>query len=138
MFGHKRKKRASVELNFVPLIDVAFNLLIFLAVVASFSANNPGIKINVPAAETAAASQQKGVQISITSTHEILIDGQPIQLADLSTEIQNRKTKNPDMYIRVNADKTTAYENVIQVMDQVRLGGCNDIVLEVVKVVQTE
>ena len=125
-------ERSRVRLDLAPLIDVVFILLIFFAVSTSLITNDQGIKLTLPDAETV-AEDKIGTILSIDSDKTLYLGKDKISIEDVKARIQTRLLTEPTLQVRLNAHVDTPYQLVIQTMDQIRLGGCYDIVLEAKK-----
>lgn len=133
----QRKKRKSAYIEFTPLIDCVFTLLIFFAVTTSEVTKKQGIDLNVPSSQTSMENKANAVMISVDKD-QIFFNKERIKLSNIEGEVKERLLEMPDLRVVLNADKETPYENIIKVMDQIRLGGCSNLVLEVKKETITE
>ena len=107
--------------------------MIFFAISTTLVSTNQGLKLQLPAASSA-SPQKTEAQVVINHQNEIWFNDQKISLANLKPKVQELLVENPDIQITVQADKNTAYYLVIQILDNIRLGGCFDIVLEAEKI----
>ena len=128
----KSKKPNQIRLELAPLIDIIFILLIFFAVSTSLVANKLGMKLKLPSA-ISTTEEKKGVILSINDAQEIFLDEKSILIEEIKDNISALINQNPEVQILLNADVATPYELVIHVLDEIRLGGCFDIVLEAEK-----
>jgi biopolymer transport protein ExbD len=131
-YYEKSKRNRPIKLELAPLIDVIFILLIFFAVSTSFVANKMGMKLKLPAASST-TDQKKGILLSINKNQELFLDEKPLLIEELKDRISAIVSQTPDTQIILNADVTTPYDIIITLLDQVRLGGCFDLVLEAEK-----
>ena len=129
---YQRKSRRAPNLEIAPLIDVIFILLIFFAVSTTMITNKQGIKLDLPQAESG-VDEKKGVMLSIDSKQQVFIDNRLVNVEFIQKEIKSLLEIDPKLQIIFNAHKIVPYELVINVIDNVRLGGCSDIVLQVEK-----
>ncbi len=111
------------------MVDVVFTLLVFFAVLATTSAYNQGMKLQLPAAASV-SNEKKGVVLSIDAEGHFYLDKEPIDVAVVRQRVAEQMKNVPETQIILNADKTVPYTLVIQALDEVRLGGCFDVVLE--------
>ena len=114
------------------MLDVIFILLIFFAVSTTLIVHNKGIKLQLPAAESV-AKQKKGLVVSINKQQKIFVDNKLISEELLRSKVMEAVQKNPDLHAVLDADVATPYQKVIRVLDDIRLGGCFDIVLQAEK-----
>jgi biopolymer transport protein ExbD len=109
-----------------PLIDVVFLLLIFFMLVTSFQ--NPALELTLPGSETATSTDARSVTIRITESGNLYLDLERIEWADLSSRISERK--NEIDLVRISADRSTPYEDIIRAMDAIRVTGITGIAME--------
>jgi biopolymer transport protein ExbD len=130
----KQKRKYDSRLEIAPLIDVIFILLIFFAVSTTVVLNK-GMKLQLPSATTV-AKEKKGTVISIDREQRLYID-QKLVAADLLQSKLAEVVKNvSDTQVIIRADQMTPYNFLIRVLDDIRLAGCYDIVLEAEKIVE--
>lgn len=133
VFEYKRTKRVKPYIDHTPLIDCVFNLLIFFAVSTSFITTRAGMEVNLPKAETAEV-MPKNMVITIEESKDIYFedpDGGKLKVSLVSLEglVKGKVQENPQTSFIINADKTTPYEILIEVMDTVRKGGGEKLAL---------
>ena len=105
-----------VEINVVPMLDLAWNLLVVFMIVVTASVQ--GISVNLPKA-SAAASKIKPTTKAITITAEgtIYLDSFPVTLAELETRLRQLKAVNPNFPVVIKGDEKISYKSVIEVLD---------------------
>ena len=106
--------------------------MIFFAVSTSLVTQNTGINLKLPSAETV-SKDKKGIIISIDPNQVIYLDNNAIPFEMIQKTIFNLKKNNASIQVILNADKQTPYNKIISVLDEIRLGGCFDVVLEAKK-----
>lgn len=105
-----------VEINVVPMLDLAWNLLIVFMIVVTASVQ--GIQINLPKA-SAAASKIKPTTKAITITAEgtIYLDSFPVSMAELEGRLRQCKAADPNLPVVVRGDEKITYKSMIEVLD---------------------
>ena len=105
-----------VEINVVPMLDLAWNLLVVFMIVVTASVQ--GISVNLPKA-SAAASKIKPTTKAITITAEgtIFLDSFPVTLAELETRLRQYTASDPNLPVVVRGDEKISYKNIIEVLD---------------------
>lgn len=127
---HCTGSKPSVEVNLTPLIDIIFNLLIFLLITAVFTAK--GISLNLPEAATSEAVSSGGLEIGITSDDKIVVNHEEIAGSQLE-RILKSKLENPQwdgnekIYIKACRDSSVGM--LVTVMDRVRKAGFDNAVI---------
>jgi biopolymer transport protein ExbD len=105
-----------VEINVVPMLDLAWNLLVVFMIVVTASVQ--GISVNLPKA-SAAASKIKPTTKAITITAEgtIFLDSFPVTLPELETRLRQYKASDPNLPVVVRGDEKISYKSIIDVLD---------------------
>ncbi|AJY71073.1 biopolymer transporter ExbD [Geobacter sulfurreducens] len=104
------------EINVVPLLDLAWNLLVVFMIVVTASVQ--GININLPKASAAAGKIKPSTKaITITSEGTIFLDSFPVTLAELETRLRQFKANDPNFPVVVRGDEKVEYKSVIEVLD---------------------
>lgn len=105
-----------VDINVVPMLDLAWNLLVVFMLVVTASVQ--GITVDLPKA-SAAVSKIKPTTKAITITAEgtIFLDSFPVTIAELETRLTQEKAADPDLPVLVRGDEKISYQKVIEVLD---------------------
>jgi biopolymer transport protein ExbD len=105
-----------VEINVVPMLDLAWNLLVVFMIVVTASVQ--GISVNLPKA-SAAVSKIKPTTKAITITAEgtIYLDSFPVSMAELEARLRQCKAADPNLPVIVRGDEKISYKSVIDVLD---------------------
>lgn len=105
----------SLEINITPLIDIVFLLLIFFMVSTTF-VESSGIKVDLPAADTKAATEKvEKLEVSIGSDDTIYFGEEKVSLPQLEEILQQEPEKSRTLILR--ADKVVTHGLVVNVMD---------------------
>ena len=96
-----------------------------------------GIKLTLPAAESV-APQKTGVVITIDNKQRLFLEKDRVSEAGLRQKIARLVEQDKKLQVVVQAHHLTPYSMVLRVLDEVRLGGCFDIVLEAKKKPETK
>jgi biopolymer transport protein ExbD len=104
------------EINVVPMLDLAWNLLVVFMIVVTASVQ--GISVNLPKA-SAAVSKIKPTTKAITITAEgtIFLDSYPVTIGELETRLRQAKAADPSLPVVVRGDEKITYKNIIEVLD---------------------
>jgi biopolymer transport protein ExbD len=105
-----------VEINVVPMLDLAWNLLVVFMIVVTASVQ--GISVNLPKASAAASKIKPTTKaITITSEGTIFLDSFPVTLSELETRLRAYKASDPNLPVVVRGDEKISYKNIIDVLD---------------------
>ncbi|HEX9877326.1 MAG TPA: biopolymer transporter ExbD [Gammaproteobacteria bacterium] len=123
-----RRKRVEeeTEINITPMLDIVFIMLIFFIVTTSF-VKEPGISPQRPTAETATEKARGNVLIAISQTGEIWMDKRNVELSQVRALVEAALAENPESSAVIIADEQAGSGILIDLMDQIRLGGIGTI-----------
>jgi biopolymer transport protein ExbD len=127
---------ASLHVDFVPMVDVLFNLLIFFLIATSMAQHEREMQIALP---TAAASGPisaalRDIVVNIDAQGRTIIDGREIDAAALASLIESAVRVNPEQKVSVRGDRRVAYEHVARVLDVCKGAGVSEPFLETVPI----
>ncbi|WNO10334.1 biopolymer transporter ExbD [Teredinibacter sp. KSP-S5-2] len=113
------------DIDLAPLIDVVFILLIFFIVTTVF-VKETGVDIEKPKAVSTQSLERNVVLIAITSDRQVVYDGANVGVSGVRSTVSSvMKRKQKPLVIK--ADKTVSTELLVQVIDQAKLGGAEQI-----------
>jgi biopolymer transport protein ExbD len=105
-----------VEINVVPMLDLAWNLLVVFMLVVTASVQ--GISVNLPKASAAVSKIKPSTKaITITAEGTIFLDSFPVTLPELEARLKSLKAADPNLPVLVRGDEKISYKNVIEVLD---------------------
>jgi len=110
-----------VRIEIIPLMDVVFCILTFFILAAVGLTRQQAIGVDLPAAETSTAVQQNNLLIAIDQFGQIYLEKTPISESQLSQLLFEYQQAAPNGSVGLYAAKDTRYEDVIGILDQVRL-----------------
>lgn len=124
-FARPRIEAAGSPLG--PLLDVVLLLLIFFVVTSSFS--NQSLELALPSAESGRPQTRQGLVVAIDAAGGISVDSQPVLLEALRERlVEAKKAEQP---IELRADRATAHEHVVAVLDLAQASGVSDLAIAV-------
>jgi biopolymer transport protein ExbD len=104
------------EINVVPMLDLAWNLLLVFMIVVTASVQ--GISVNLPKASAAASNIKPTTKaITITAEGTIYLDSFPVTIGELETRLSQYKAADPNLPVVVRGDEQISYKSVIEVLD---------------------
>ncbi len=125
----KKKKTPEATIPTSSMADIAFLLLIFFLVATVIDVDS-GIGMTLPEfvedIETVEVPKDRMAAIFINETGDVLLDGQPISLFQITTtlkpSIQSKidLPKNKKLIVSIKTDRRTVYNAYIQALDQVK------------------
>ena len=123
------------EINVVPMLDLAWNLLLVFMIVVTASVQ--GISVNLPKA-SAAAGKVKATTKAITITAEgtIYLDSFPVTMGELEDRLRQYKAADPNFPVVIRGDEKIAYKSVIEILDLLQRLEINQLALVTQKLVK--
>ena len=104
------------EINVVPMLDLAWNLLVVFMIVVTASVQ--GISVNLPKASAAVSKIKPTTKaITITSEGTIFLDSYPVTIEELEVRLRQAKAADPSLPVVVRGDEKITYKNIIEVLD---------------------
>lgn len=124
------RKRRSLVINVVSLIDILAILLIFFIVTTNFRKPQPRLQINLPdskAAESAPAESTQPLVLRVKSGDEITLDDQPAALNSLAEKLRAARETQPGRPVALQADREAPFGVVVMVLDALKAAGLKDV-----------
>jgi biopolymer transport protein ExbD len=126
------KRRLATDEEGIPitnLVDVLFLLIVFFmtSTVMSF---DRGMDVKLPETKSAGQISRKGVTVIIQADGQVRVDGVPVRMERLGEAVKSRQAVNGNNVI-LQSDRTTQYQAIADVMDELLRVGINDISLPV-------
>jgi biopolymer transport protein ExbD len=123
-----RGEHEEVGIDLAPMLDFVLNLLIFFIITTSF-VREAGITVARPEAETAIGSEQANILIAIRPNGEIWMDRRQVELREVRPNIERLHLERPEDTVIVIADRAASSGLLAQVMDEVKLGGIDEVAI---------
>lgn len=115
------RRRLLAEMNVVPYIDVMLVLVVILMVAAPYV--NPSM-VDLPKVNKAAKTPDKVVEVIVAPDGRLSIRNNkevtPIDFPSLISTVEQLRENGNQVPVVIAADKTVAYEKVIDVMRQLQ------------------
>jgi biopolymer transport protein ExbD len=110
------------EINVTPLVDVMLVLLVVFIVTAPLLTN--AVHVNLPKTEeTAPPDEKEAIYLSVDAQGKVFLEKQEIALDAIENELKNRKEKDPELALNLNADDGVQYGTVAKVMSSIERAG---------------
>ena len=110
------------RLDITSLIDITFSILAFFILSTLFLAQNLGVTVNLPQADTASIQKMVRIVLSIDSTGKMFLNRQGIASADLETKLTGiiQQNRGQEVAVLLQADEKLTHGQVVAVMDRLR------------------
>ena len=114
------------QVDLTPMLDVVFIMLIFFIVTSTF-VKESGVDVTRPNAETAVPTDASSIKLGITANNEIYFDKRLVDKRAVRANIEKGLAESPGAAVIIIADALSNTETLIEVMDQSRLAGAENI-----------
>ncbi|MDB4528798.1 biopolymer transporter ExbD [Pseudomonadales bacterium] len=117
----KRQKKAEIDINLTPLIDVVFLLLIFFMVSTSFIKESH-LTLNLPQAINGLSSdaQRGGLEVIVDQNGAYHINDKSLvdtRSATLRSALKNLSQEDYSRPLTITADAAAPYQSIVRVID---------------------
>jgi biopolymer transport protein ExbD len=116
---------ADSHIDFVPMVDVLFNLLIFFLLATSIAQTEREMSVALPFASASGpiSASLREIIINVDADGHIILAGKPTSPDELDATLRSILTGNPEQKVSIRADRTTPYANVARVLDLCKAAG---------------
>lgn len=125
-------RKARVE--FLPLIDVVFLLLVFFVYAMLSMVVHRGIEVSLPTGGSAQVSRKDYVNITIDAQNQISVDGVVVTLDQTVTQVKNAMSmlagNDQDIPIFIAGDQASDLGISLKVLDRLRGAGYKTVSFE--------
>ena len=130
MRSHRHAAETSAEtgIDLAPMLDFVLNLLIFFIITTSF-VREAGITVTRAEAETAASAQDGNILIAIRPNGDVWMDRRQVDIREVRPLIERLHIERPEDTVIVIADKAATSGMLAEVMDEVKLGGIDEVAI---------
>ena len=124
----KFKRRPTVEINSSSMADIAFLLLIFFLVTTTIDTDKGlGIVLPPPGDIEIEIRKENILNCLINSQGKVLLDEEPISVAQIHRVVGQKMRKNDKLIISVKAHPKTTYNDYVRVIDQLKMADAKRI-----------
>jgi len=117
---------SSHGIDLAPMLDFVLNLLIFFIITAIF-VKEFGLMVNRPSGFEQTKNDQGSIAIQVLDDGEIWIDNRVVDVRAVRANVERMHAINPQHGVLILATSEAPTGVVIQVVDQVHLGGIYNI-----------
>ena len=113
-------------IDLAPMLDFVMNLLIFFIITAVF-VKEIGITVSRPNSANAEKKEAGSIVVAIRPDGEIVIDNRAVDIRSVRANIERLHAQRPEDSVVVAADKGSHTGILVNVIDQVRQGGVQNV-----------
>jgi biopolymer transport protein ExbD len=129
---NRANKPARIEM--MPLIDIVFLLLVFFIYAMLSMAVHRGMQLDLPESSQAEMSKESPLSLSIRGVEsgmEIFVNKLPVSLDELHHHLKAvTRAGSNDPQVLVFAEEKITYQQLYQVLDELKKTGIKDISLQ--------
>ncbi|MDX2153028.1 MAG: biopolymer transporter ExbD [Bryobacteraceae bacterium] len=121
--------QAIADINVTPMVDVMLVLLIIFIVITPMLSKGVSVdmaKTSNPSAMDA-ADKEDAVLIAVTRDGKTFLGTTQMQPADMPQKVKDMLTNKLDRTVYVKSDARARYERVVEVVDNLRAGGVDQL-----------
>ena len=122
----RERKQVEVGIDLTACIDMTFILLIFFMVSTTF-VKDMKIDIDRPGASTQTLASTKSVRVYIDKQGGTYLEGEPIQVWVIQSRLRDLLKGMTAKSVLVVTDAVVPAGRLVEVVDQARLAGADDI-----------
>jgi len=118
-----------VEVQMAPLIDIVFLLLIFFLVATTMKKIEKELPLELP--QSAAAIEQPQEEemliLGVNKAGQKYLGSDPVGTETLHNRLREAAARDPRQRVRIDADRATPYENVVELIEFCQFEGLRNV-----------
>ena len=123
---YRERKDTIQDINISPLIDMVFILLIFFMVSTTF-VKDMKLDLNRPSAQSQTTASTKSIRLYIDNQGNVYLDGEPVQVWVIQSRVRDLIATSTNKSVLVVTDEGVPSGRLVEVVDQARLAGSDDV-----------
>lgn len=112
-----RVKKADLDMNLAPMIDIVFLLLIFFMVASTLNMNEVQTTIQLPGTNTVEGKSIKEIVLYITKEGQVFLEKKKIGWEQLPDILYECLTENETKEVTVYADREADFQYIVNMLD---------------------
>ena len=113
-------------IDLAPMLDFVLNLLIFFIITAVF-AKELALAVNRPGAAASTSKESGSIVIKISGEGEVEVDKRVVDVRAVRANVERLHAQKPEWGVMVTAEQDAETGLLVQVIDQVRQGGVDNV-----------
>jgi biopolymer transport protein ExbD len=120
-------------LNLIPMIDIMFNVIIFLLVTSRFASIERDIPLRVPEVVDKGALTEAPERrvINIFRDGKLTLDEAPVTLEELVSRLTHMREQYPDLGVLVRGDGRGEFQPIARVLNACKQAGIQELGISV-------
>ena len=130
---HSNESDIENEINILPLVDVLFAILLFFMLLSTVLTEKKKITVERPTVSKAENinKAKKTITITLKTSKELYVNGTGIDLGQLFIKLKKLSKDYSIDQVLIDAEKTSTYGDIIEIIGIVKKTGLNSIGLAV-------
>ena len=135
----KDRRREDLHLDLTPMIDVMFNLVLFLLLATTFKKEDdagqkgPAIQVDLPKSSSGnVVAETKDLNVWVAADGTVFLDEAPVTTEDLRRSFKRAARQDPSTLVVIKADQDVTHGAVVGVMDLARNQGLSRLAIATV------
>ena len=130
---HSNESDIENEINILPLVDVLFAILLFFMLLSTVLTEKKKITVERPTVSQAENinKAKKTITITLKTSKELYVNGTGIDLGQLYMKLKNLSKDYSIDQVLIDAEKTSTYGDIIEIIGIVKKTELNSIGLAV-------
>jgi biopolymer transport protein ExbD len=95
--------------------------------------STPSVPVQLPKSYTSDPTLPRSFSIVVNTKNEVFFQGKKIDPSQLTNELKEAATTNPELRVVLSADAEVTHGKVIEILDEVRQSGVTMVALGVEK-----
>lgn len=112
-----RVKKADLDMNLAPMIDIVFLLLIFFVVASTLNINEVQATIQLPGTNTVEGKSIKEIVLYITKEGQVFLEKEKIEWEKLPDILYECMTENKTRKVTIYADREADFQYIVDMLD---------------------
>jgi biopolymer transport protein ExbD len=112
-----RVKKADLDMNLAPMIDIVFLLLIFFVVASTLNINEVQATIQLPGTNTVEGKSIKEIVLYITNEGQVFLEKEKIEWEKLPDILYECMTENKTRKVTIYADREADFQYIVDMLD---------------------
>jgi biopolymer transport protein ExbD len=103
-------------INVTPMLDLAYVLLVVFILMTTASVQ--GLHVSMPKPSNKPSTEKHDLKVvQVMPDGGLMINGVTVSLADLETQLQQAKARDPKMSVAIKGDAKAQYAKVVAIID---------------------
>lgn len=132
-FKHQRHESRTPVLNLVPMLDVLMTVLTFFIVVSMTLTLQKGVDIDLPSKDNVALPEDtpEPLVVELNAQGGLVVQAKPLESSQLTLLLQTYLKTNPKGAVILQANQQLPYEQVVQLLTEMKAVGGDRVSLAV-------